>query len=100
MNLPTFVRVQPDGLVLLSLKVQPRASKNEIGEAVGNELKVRITAPPVDSAANEALVRFLSEKLGCAGSAVRLVRGATSRHKIVAIHGVAAADVVERLLRE
>ncbi len=46
MNLPAFVRVQPDGVVALSVKVQPRASSNEICEAVGNELKVRITAPP------------------------------------------------------
>ena len=99
MNLPTFVRVQPDGVVALSVKVQPRASSNEICEAVGNELKVRITAPPVDSAANEALVRFLSEKLDCPASAVRLVRGATSRHKIVAIHGLASTDVIARLMQ-
>jgi len=97
MNLPPFVRVQPDGVVLLSLKVQPRASKNEISETVGNELKIRITAPPIDSAANEALLRFLSQKVDCPASAVRLVRGATSRHKIVAIHGLAPADILERL---
>jgi len=97
MNLPPFVRVQPDDVVLLSLKVQPRASKNEISETVGNELKIRITAPPIDSAANEALLRFLSQKVDCPASAVRLVRGATSRHKIVAIHGLAPADILERL---
>jgi len=99
MNLPTFVRVQPDGVVVLSLKVQPRASENEISGAVGNELKIRITAPPVDSAANEALLRFLSEKLDCPASAVQLIRGATSRHKIVAIHGLASADVIARLMQ-
>jgi len=99
MNLPTFVRVQPDGVVALSVKVQPRASSNEICEAVGNELKVRITAPPVDSAANEALVRFLSEKLGCPASSVRLLRGASSRHKTVAIHGLAPTDVIARLMQ-
>ena len=97
MNLPAFLRLQSNGELLLSVKVQPRASKNEIGEAVGNELKIRITAPPVDSAANEALVRFLSKKLDCPASAVRLVRGATSRHKILAIHGLAPADVIDRL---
>src|SRR5437667_6048934 len=99
MNLPTVVRVQPDGVVVLSVKVQPRASSNEICEAVGNELKVRITAPPVDSAANEALVRFLSEKLGCPASSVRLLRGASSRHKTVAIHGLAPTDVIARLMQ-
>src|ERR1041384_2105286 len=97
MNLPAFVRVQPNGVVMLSLRVQPRASKNQIGESVGNELKVRITAPPVDSAANDALLRLLSEKLDCPASAVRLLRGATSRHKIVSIHGVAPRDIIERL---
>ena len=97
MNLPAFIRVQPDGVIVLSLKVQPRASRTEICEIVGNELKVRVTAPPVDSAANEALVRFLCKKLGCPASSVRLIRGATSRHKIVTIHGLAPPDVVARL---
>ena len=63
MSLPPWLQTRPDG-VLLSLKVQPRASRDEVGEALGNELKVKITAPPVDSAANEALVRFLAEVLG------------------------------------
>jgi len=100
MNLPAFVRVQPDGEVVLSIKVQPRASRNEICEVVGNELKIRITAPPVDSAANEALVRFLAEKLECAGSSVRLIRGATSRHKTIGIRGIDPATVVQRLTND
>ena len=99
MNLPAFVRVQPNGEVVLSLKVQPRASRNEISDIVGSELKIRITAPPVDSAANEALLRFLGEKLECPASAVRLLRGATSRHKTVGIHGIDPATVVQRLKR-
>src|SRR2546430_11504132 len=77
-NLPPYLRMQPDGAVLLALKVQPRASKNEIGEALGKELKIKITAPPVDSAANEALVEFLAEKLDCPKGAVRIIRGQTS----------------------
>ena len=63
MQLPGFLRLNADGL-LLSVRLQPRASANEIGEALGNELKIRVTAPPVDSAANEALVRLLADKLG------------------------------------
>ena len=97
MNLPPFVRLQPDGLVVLSLKVQPRASRNEISEVVGQELKVRITAPPVDSAANEALLRFLSEKLDCPASSVRVIRGATSRHKTIAVSGLDYSTIVQRL---
>ena len=96
-NLPPYLRMQPDGAVLLALKVQPRASKNEIGEALGKELKIKITAPPVDSAANEALVEFLAEKLDCPKGAVRIIRGNTSRHKVVAITGLGGAEIMERL---
>jgi uncharacterized protein (TIGR00251 family) len=84
--------------VLLSLKVQPRASKNEIGEVVGAELKVKVTAPPVDSAANEAVLRLLAEKLGCPRGAVQLLRGATSRHKQVLVVGMKAEEVAAKLL--
>ena len=93
---PPYLRVQPDG-VMLSLKVQPRAAANEIGEALGNELRVKIAAPPVDSAANEALVRFLAERLGCPRNRVQLVRGDTSRHKVVKLHGVGPEEVIAKL---
>src|SRR4051812_8373478 len=87
MSLPTFLRVQSDG-VLLAIKLQPRASINAIGETLGNELRVKVTAPPVDAAANEALLRLLAEKLGCARNCVELVRGHTSRHKIIKVRGL------------
>ena len=93
---PNFIQVQPDG-ILLSVKVQPRASTNEIGQPLGNELRIRVTAPPVDSAANEALVRLLAEKLRCPRSKVELVRGATLRHKIVKLHGLSVEAVAARL---
>ncbi len=83
--------------MLLRVKVQPRASRSEIGEVLGQELKIKITAPPVDSAANEALVRFLAEVLGCPRGAVQLVRGPTSRHKVIAIRGMKADEVAARL---
>ncbi|MCX6914395.1 MAG: DUF167 family protein [Verrucomicrobia bacterium] len=51
--MPGFLRVQADG-ILLSVKLQPRASANEIGEALGNELRIKVTAPPVDAAANDS----------------------------------------------
>ena len=53
MATPNFLRAQPDG-VLLSVKLQPRASANEIGGPLGAELRIKVTAPPVDAAANEA----------------------------------------------
>jgi uncharacterized protein (TIGR00251 family) len=85
-----------DGGVCLSVKVQPRASKNEIGEALGNELKVKIAAPPVDSAANDALVRFLAEVLSCARGDVQLIRGQSSRHKQIFIQDMSASEVESR----
>jgi len=99
MSLPPYLRVQTDG-VWLSIKLQPRASANEIGEALGNELRVKVTAPPVDSAANEALVRFLAEELDCPRNRVELVRGQTSRHKVVKLHGMTAEDVAKKLTAE
>ncbi|MBI4326981.1 MAG: YggU family protein [Chloroflexi bacterium] len=90
MSLPPFLRAHADG-VYLAVKVQPRASKNEIGEPLGPELKVKVTAPPVESAANEALLRFLADQLNCPRGAVELVRGQTSRHKVVFIRGLTAA---------
>jgi uncharacterized protein (TIGR00251 family) len=96
MSLPPYLKVQPDG-VLLSVKVQPRASKNEIGGVLGEELRIKVTAPPVDAAANEALIRLLADTLDCPRSRVELVRGHTARHKIIKLHGVDAAEVAEKL---
>lgn len=96
MLLPSYLRAQPDG-VLLSVKLQPRASTNEIAGAIGNELRIKVTAPPVDSAANEALVRLLAEKLDCARNCVELVRGQTSRHKVIKLLGLTISEVLGRL---
>jgi uncharacterized protein len=94
--MPAFLRVQPDG-VLLSVKLQPRASANEIGDALGNELRIKVTAPPVDAAANEMLIKVLAQQLNCPRNRVDLVRGHTSRHKTVKLYGLAAEDVLSRL---
>jgi uncharacterized protein (TIGR00251 family) len=83
---------------LLSVKLQPRASTNEIGAPLGDELKIKVTAPPVDAAANQALVEFLAEKLGCSRGKVELLRGHTSRHKTIMLHGFKAADALQRLV--
>jgi hypothetical protein len=92
-----FLKAHPEG-TLLSLKVIPRAARNEIGEALGNELKIKVTAPPVDSAANRAVIEFLAETLGCSKSNVTLVRGATARHKSVLVKGLTPDEVEARLL--
>lgn len=99
MGLPSFLS-EASGGTQLRLKVQPRASRNEIGEPAGDELKVRITAPPVDSAANEALCRFLAEQLGCRRGNVEIIRGQTSRHKLIQISGMDPGEILARLQSE
>jgi uncharacterized protein len=96
MNLPAFLKPVAGGLQL-AIKLTPRASRNEIGEALGDELRIKVTAPPVDAAANEVLVRLLADTLGCPRGAVQLVRGHTSRHKVIFLVGLAAEAVLDRL---
>jgi uncharacterized protein len=91
-----FLKAHPEG-TLLAIKAQPRASKNEIGEAIGAELKIKVTAPPVDSAANKAIIEFLAEKLNTPKSAISILRGETSRHKQILLRGVKPEQVEETL---
>ena len=94
---PAFLTAQADG-VTLAIKLQPRASKNEIGKASGPELRIRVTAPPVDAAANEALLRLLADMLDCPRSKVELLRGHTSRQKVVKVYGMNAIEVLTHLI--
>ena len=79
--------------VRVDVRVQPRASRTEIVGLHGAALKVRLQAPPVEGAANEALVRLLAERLGVPRKAVRVVAGATSRAKTVEVDGTTAGAV-------
>jgi uncharacterized protein len=94
--LPGFLSRQSDGTLLL-IKLQPRASANEIGEPLGGELRIKVTAPPVDAAANEALVELLAEKLDCARGRIELVRGHKSRHKVVKLYRFTPEEVIRRI---
>lgn len=96
MTMPSFIKTQSDG-VLLSVKVQPRASRNEIGKPLGDELRIKVTAPPVDSAANAAVVKLLAKQLGIGRNSVELVRGQSSRHKMFKLHGLKPDAVAEIL---
>ena len=98
MSLPAFIQSQKDGCYL-RIKVQPRASKNEIGEILGNELKIKVTAPPVDAAANQALIDLLAEKLDCSRGAIQITRGQTSRHKTIFVAGKTAEEIAKNLNR-
>jgi uncharacterized protein (TIGR00251 family) len=94
---PAFLTAQADG-VTLAIKLHPRAAKNEIGAISGPELRIKVTAPPVDAAANEALLRLLADKLDCSRGKVELIRGPTARHKVVKIHGLTATVVLAKLI--
>jgi len=90
------LRTTGNGLTL-RVRVQPRASKDALGGEREGALVVRLTAPPVEGAANEALARFLGRTLGVAPSAVRVVSGASGRNKVVSVTGLDAAAARERL---
>lgn len=88
-----------DGACLIPVRAQPRASRTAIAGVHDGALKVQLQAPPVDGAANEALLAWLArEVLGIPTRQVRLVRGDTSRDKLVAVDGMNAARVRELLL--
>ncbi len=79
--------------VRFSVRVQPRASRTEIAGLHGTALKVRVHAPPVDGAANDAVIELLAKRLRIPRSNVRVISGATARSKLVEAIGVGARDV-------
>ena len=95
---PELPVTERGGAVRFAVHVQPRASRSEVAGLHGDALKVRLAAPPVDGAANEALVAVLAEALGVPRRAVRIASGLTSRGKVVEVVGV-APDAVRRLAR-
>jgi len=96
MAIPGFLHPQTDG-TMLSVKLLPRATANEIAGPLGAELRIKVTAPPVDAAANEALIALLAAQLDCGRGRVELVRGHKSRHKIVKLHGFTPEQVSAKL---
>ena len=81
-----FLAISGNDLVL-SVYVQPRASKNQVCGIQGEELKVRLTSPPVDGAANKLCREFFADLFGVAKSSVEIISGETSRHKRLRISG-------------
>jgi uncharacterized protein (TIGR00251 family) len=85
-----------DGPLIVDIQVVPRASRNAVGPMVGDRLRVAVTAPPVDGAANAAVIEALAEAFEVKRSAVAIVRGERGRRKTVSIAGASCA-VLERL---
>ena len=89
---PLSVR-EEGGRVRFSVRVQPRASRDEVSGVYGDALKIRLAAPPVDGAANDALVNFLSALFAVPRRAVRILAGESSRSKLIEIDGVTARAI-------
>jgi uncharacterized protein len=82
-----------NGRLRLNVHVQPRASRTEIAGVHGTALKVRLHAPPVDGAANDELIDFLSKKLNVPKRSISILAGQSSRAKIIEIEGVSIVSV-------
>ena len=79
--------------LLVDIQVVPRASRAAVGSVVGDRLRVAVTAPPVDGAANAAVIEALASAFGVRRAAVSIVRGETGRRKTVRIEGGSAATL-------
>jgi uncharacterized protein (TIGR00251 family) len=93
---------EADGRVRFSVRVQPRASRSELTGEYGDAVKIRIASPPVDGAANEELVAFLSKTFAVARKSVRILAGESARSKLIEIEGIterAVRDAVSRMPR-
>ena len=86
---PTFCR--------LDVKVVPGASRDEVAGTMGNAVKIKLRAPPVEGRANEALIEYLAEKLDLPRRAISLERGDTARLKLLRIEGLDLPTVRARL---
>jgi len=89
-----------EGTAIFSVRVQPRASKDEIAGEMGGALRVRLRAPAVEDRANEALVEFLAQLLKTSRSAVRILSGERSRTKRVEIFGVTRQQILALLVQD
>jgi len=86
-----------DGRICLRVRIQPRASRNEIVGPHGNALKIRLSAPPLDNRANRLLQEFLAEILSVGKDRITILSGVRSRTKTVGILGVSASELLNRL---
>jgi hypothetical protein len=91
---------QSTATVTISVRVQPRASRDEIAGLMDGALKIRLRAPAVENRANDALIEFLADLLKTAKSAVRIQSGAQSRSKRVEIRGITRRQILDLLQEE
>jgi len=89
-----------DSSIVLQVRVQPRASKNQIAGVLDGALRVRLQAPALEDRANVALCEYLAELLKTPKSAVRILGGERSRIKRVEIHGVTEQEILKLLTHD
>lgn len=94
--MPSFLK-ELDGRVHLEIKVQPRSSRNQILGEQDGVLRVKLTAPPVDGEANQALLEFLARQLNIPRKNLRIIRGESSRQKLLEVTGLSGSEVVKLL---
>ena len=83
--------------VQFAVTLQPRSSRNEITGLHNDTLKIKLTAPPVDGAANTMCLKFLGKTLGVSPSQLSIVSGATSRNKVICIEGMNESALIKKL---
>lgn len=92
-----FLGWESDNDISLALYIQPKASHNTFLGLHGEELKLAITAPPVDGKANKAVIAFLAKFFGVAKSSITIKSGLQSRHKRCLVQGVTIEEAEEKL---
>lgn len=90
------IQEYPDG-VIINVRVQPRASRNELGGLYGEAVRLRLTAPPVDGAANAACVEFLAGLFKIPRHQIEIISGLTGRNKIIKLYGIKRDEVLAKL---
>lgn len=85
------------GCIFINIHLQPRASKNEIAGIHGDSIKLRLTSPPVEGAANSHVIEFLAKKLGVQKSKITIVSGEKSRHKTLRVAGISLEEAITSL---
>jgi len=81
----------------ISLLVYPNATKNEVLGVTDGVLRVKVAAPPVRGKANKELTAFLSQLLNVGKGSINIIKGHTSRNKLIAINGLSQEEVIRRL---
>jgi hypothetical protein len=88
------------GTVIFAVRVQPRASKNEIAGEMSGALKIRLQSPALEGRANESLIEFLTELLKTSKAAVRILSGERSRIKRLEIRGVTKQQIEHLIMQD